>query len=62
MTSEHGTPEVIPTSDNDHTTNNSPEGSTSTTEVEIYPQQLDCNGTNTTPPLQKIYIKDDPQQ
>jgi hypothetical protein len=57
MTSEHGTPEVIPTTSNSHTTNNSTEGRTSTTQVEITPQQLDCNGKNTAPPSKKSTSK-----
>jgi hypothetical protein len=60
MTSEHGTTAVIPTSANAHTTTNSPEGRTSTPQVEIIPQQLDSNNTNS--PLRKLYIKDEQQQ
>jgi hypothetical protein len=50
MTSEHGAPEVIPTSDDAHPTNNSPEGRTTTTQVEITPQQLYSNDKNMMPP------------
>jgi hypothetical protein len=54
MTSENGTAAFIPTSDYAHTTNNSPEGRTSTTQVEITPQQLDSKTQTRTPPPPKI--------
>jgi hypothetical protein len=59
MTSENGAPAVIPTYAEGHPTNNSPEGHTSTTQVEITPQQLYNNDKNMTPSLRKLYIKDE---
>jgi hypothetical protein len=63
VASENGAPVVIPTYNEARTTNNSPEGRTSTAEIEIAHRQLDTNDTNTPPPpLQKFYIKDEQLQ